>query len=97
MTLLPATYKSWEILFCHHFDWTISYTHFLVGFIYTFSSLFSSLFIQFIECLHIMRDLGLGKNLRYAKSGFFYVKHTLKEFWNDSGIDEMGMQLEQTV
>ena len=65
-----------------------------MGFIYTFSSLFSSLFIQFIECLHIMRD---WKNLRYAKSGFFYVKHALKEFWNDSGIDEMGMQLEQTV
>ena len=58
MTLLPAMYKSWEILFCHHFDWTISYTHSLVGFIYTISSLFSSSFIfKVIEDLYIMRDL----------------------------------------
>ena len=43
----------------------------LVGFIYTFSSLFSSLFIQFIECLHIMRDLGLGKICVMQNQAFF--------------------------
>ena len=83
MTLLPGMYKSWEILFCHHFDWTISYTHSLVGFTYTFSSLFSSLFIfEFIEILHIMRDLVKSE---LCKIGLFLCKahsQRILKSWN---------------